>query len=791
MVQVSYPGVYIVEVPSGVHTITGVATSIAAFLGHAKEGPVNKAIRLLSYGDYEKKFGLPQPGSELGAAVRLFFQNGGTDCYVVRLVKTGTGSKAYLTVKNEGATNDVLKFTAKEIGVWGNELAVEVDYATANPEDTFHLRVYRLADDGTVKAMEEFLNCSMDKDSSRYAPNLITQDSNLVDCTLIFATDADYKAAAPAAGYSEARRLFTKNQAGRDDLAGILASTTGGNPKDPAEITSRFKISIDGSPLFEVDLLDAFASGVNENIMKANITTKINDALPAALKNKVTVSIENGPGNFGVLRFTSSTTDKKSVVIQPGSSNDLTAALMLGTDQGGIERSRYAVLRPAPTGTFLSFAQINALANLDQSSFDSVTLDSEVKLGTDLVTKANNAKWYEDGAGGFDGVREKLAILARKINDAGIGWTARVAGSRLLLAKRSGLSNFSQAITLTTGAPPNPVPAATNCFSANTKSYVLGSGVGTYQGAKLTGVEGDPPDVKAYKGSLNEHTGFYALDLVDLFNLMILPKHDGLSEDQYRELWGPASAYCQEHRAFLLIDPPDSWSKSYTEVTDPSKGIRKLRIGTVKTHAAVFYPKIMYRDNGLLKALGPAGAIGGIMARTDAARGVWKAAAGLEAAVVGVLDVELQLTDLENGVLNKEGVNCIRSFPGGIIHWGARTLDGADDFGSEWKYIPIRRLALFLEESLYRGTKWVIFEPNDEPLWAKIRLNIGAFMMGLFRQGAFQGSTPDKAFYVKCDGETTTQADRDLGIVNIEVGFAPLKPAEFVVIKIQQIAGQL
>jgi phage tail sheath protein FI len=152
----------------------------------------------------------------------------------------------------------------------------------------------------------------------------------------------------------------------------------------------------------------------------------------------------------------------------------------------------------------------------------------------------------------------------------------------------------------------------------------------------------------------------------------------------------------------------------------------------------------------------------------------------------------VNLTDPENGILNKAGANCLRKFPSGLVNWGARTLAGFDDnSNTDWKYIPIRRLALFLEESLYRGTKFVVFEPNDEPLWAKIRLNLNAFMMGLFRQGAFQGSTPDKAFFVKCDGETTTQNDRNLGIVNIEVGFAPLKPAEFVVIYIQQIAGDL
>jgi phage tail sheath protein FI len=179
--------------------------------------------------------------------------------------------------------------------------------------------------------------------------------------------------------------------------------------------------------------------------------------------------------------------------------------------------------------------------------------------------------------------------------------------------------------------------------------------------------------------------------------------------------------------------------------------------------------------------------IAGLMARTDSQRGVWKAPAGIEADLRGLTDLEINMTDNENGVLNKLGVNCIRKFPNGIVSWGARTLDGSDDFGSEWKYIPIRRLALFLEESLFRGTKWVVFEPNDEPLWSKIRMNLNAFMMGLFRQGAFQGTTPDKAFFVKCDGETTTANDRNLGIVNIKVGFAPLKPAEFVIISIQQI----
>jgi hypothetical protein len=168
-----------------------------------------------------------------------------------------------------------------------------------------------------------------------------------------------------------------------------------------------------------------------------------------------------------------------------------------------------------------------------------------------------------------------------------------------------------------------------------------------------------------------------------------------------------------------------------------------------------------------------------------------EAPAGIEAGLSGVQKLQVNLTDGQNGDLNQRGINCLRNFPViGQVVWGARTMRGADQLADEYKYVPIRRLALYIEESLYRGTQWVVFEPNDEPLWAQIRLNVGAFMRDLFRQGAFQGSSPRDAYFVKCDADTNPQIDIDRGIVNIHVGFAPLKPAEFVIIKIQQIAKQ-
>ncbi len=287
--------------------------------------------------------------------------------------------------------------------------------------------------------------------------------------------------------------------------------------------------------------------------------------------------------------------------------------------------------------------------------------------------------------------------------------------------------------------------------------------------------------------------GLFALEKTDLFNLLCIPPFS-FTSDVSTALIGAAASYCEDRRAFLIVDPPSSWTTKKTardQFTDATTDF----VGTRSNYAALFFPRLRelnpLHDNQL-EEFAPCGAVAGVFARTDAQRGVWKAPAGQDATLVGVPQLSVSLTDDENGELNPLGVNCLRAFPIiGRVVWGSRTLQGADQLASEWKYIPVRRTALFIEESLYRGTKWVVFEPNDEPLWAQIRLNVGAFMQNLFRQGAFQGRTPREAYFVKCDKETTTQNDINLGIVNILVGFAPLKPAEFVVLKIQQMAGQI
>ena len=284
------------------------------------------------------------------------------------------------------------------------------------------------------------------------------------------------------------------------------------------------------------------------------------------------------------------------------------------------------------------------------------------------------------------------------------------------------------------------------------------------------------------------HYGIHLLDRVDIFNLLCVPGETDATTIQNLQ------AYCAGKRAFCIVDSPQTATTSALASSGPVGSNSGSLTGKNSNFSAYYYPWVQAPDplfGNRLRLFPPSGFVAGIYAATDTSRGVWKAPAGIDASLTGVSGLQFVLTDAENGVLNVQAINCLRQFKVyGDVVWGARTLQGSDQAGSQWKYIPIRRVALFIESSLYYGTQWVVFEPNDETLWGQIRLNVGAFMQGLFLQGAFQGTTPQQAYFVKCDAENNPQPSIDQGIVNILVGFAPLFPAEFVVIQIQQLAGQ-
>ncbi|HMG73687.1 MAG TPA: phage tail sheath C-terminal domain-containing protein [Pyrinomonadaceae bacterium] len=797
----TYPGVYVQEVPSGVRTIVGVSTSIGMFIGTAKKGPMYEPVRCTNYTDFVRTFSGDSTGGQLVNYVKLFFLNGGSDCYVMRIANGAT--PASVALKNEAGA-EVLVLTAKDVGLAGENIRALVTYSGAQPEVTFNVDLFRWEIDSagnrTKKEAESWKGLTMDPASPLYAVDFITQNSKLVKATP--------GGAIPAAidGFSLSGRSIPVANAAAFQAA--LQPLFGDKPA--AAKTNKFQISVGGSPYVEVDL-SAITVG-NQAATETAVKKAIEDRFTALGIVGIKVDATFPPGHIAAsrrLQIDPAAPTTGDVFIRPGAVNDLAASLMLGTAQGGLEVSGRALQRPAPNGiTFKGkdAASLNFFANLTQVAFTDMTLDALQPNGTFAISApismtapvpppsivtvaAAGALMMQDAAttssnGNSDGVREKFAIIAQRINDAAAGsagalqWKAEVWGYRLAI--------------LPTGVPDNFLPAAANFtttpaglagnFNLNVNLYTVGIGgasTGQQTSAALVASDGNPPTAADYDSA------FLIIDSqVDLFNLMVLPPDAAVAMTM---IYGNASVFCQARRAFLLMDPPTSW----TSAQIASTGVAGLRVGLVKDYSAIFFPRITVDNNGLKLNIGATGAIAGLCARTDGTRGVWKAPAGTEADLRGVIGLEQAFSDGENGILNPRAVNTIRIFPNGIVNWGARTMDGDDGFASEYKYIPIRRLALYMEESLYRGLKWVVFEPNDEPLYAQIRLNVGAFMHNLFRQGAFQGQTPKDAYFVKCDKETTTENDRNLGIVNIWVGFAPLKPAEFVILYLQQMAGQI
>jgi phage tail sheath protein FI len=643
----TYPGVYIEEVPSGVRTIAGVATSIAAFVDFFKRGPMNTAVQIFSFSDFEREFGGLDLRSEASYAIQQFYLNGGSEAWVVR-VASGTSpndaAKATVILKNSAAAT-ALTVSAKNEGIWGNNLRVGVDYAA--PANQFNLTVSEVSN-GNVVRQETFRNLSMAA-GPNFVERIVNDGSSLVTVAASGTTRP-----VPTGTVSDAHNIPFTLAAGTRKVK-ITFAGTDADTKDNVDLGSAAMASLDEAA--------------------ARLEGAIRSANPA----------KRGWANATV----------RVVPVPP-------------VPPGGPTAQLQVVAGPSAPDAIITFAPAAA--------------------------------------------------------DAATAGALKLTGATV---------------------------------TANVAQYSVGSTASPgSQGAGTEGRDGIPPDATALLGSqaVTPPTGMFALDKAPLFNILSFPRiakvtgPDAFTEGQVNTVISTAITYCESRRAFLVLDTPSNVNTLPQVKTWMAARPRHK-------NAAVYFPRVQIADpldDFRPRSLGASGTMAGLYARTDVARGVWKAPAGTEAVLRGVQKLDFVMTDLENGALNPLAINCLRTFPVyGNVAWGARTLDGSDQQASEWKYVPVRRLALFLEESLYRGTQWVVFEPNDEPLWSQIRLNVGAFMHNLFRQGAFQGQSPREAYLVKCDRETTTQNDINLGIVNIVVGFAPLKPAEFVILKIQQLAGQI
>ncbi|GAA0940223.1 MULTISPECIES: phage tail sheath C-terminal domain-containing protein [Streptomyces violaceusniger group] len=606
-----YPGVYIEELPSSVRTIASVTTSVTAFVGHTRRGPLNTPVRITSFADFERRFGGLTSQSAVGYAVHQFFGNGGTVAVVVRVTKAGTGKAACVTLESTEGHSEcpVLEVHAKEPGHWGSGLRLAVDYDTPCPEETFNLHVL----DARGTSRESFANLSMDPAHGRHAETVINAGSALI-------------------------RVKAVGE-GRPDPSGTVS-----------------KPFADELPDLEVEL-----------------TVKIGE-----VERAFTLYDPDCDGEAPC---------------------DVTELALL------LERKLRA-LPDAPGKHAFAGTEVTAFGRRLQVVAGSIDPDDVVRF------------------------------LGECANDLGLE------------------------------------------ASVNPPVFPLSGGE-----------DGAPPGPRDLIGSEAAKTGLQALRDIEDVNLLSLPELAGYeSVGDMVTVLSAADRLCRERRIFLLVDAPSAWG---------SVDAARAGIGAFEPvrsdHAALYFPHLRLTDplTGRLRAFPPSGALAGVMARTDGERGVWKAPAGTEARLAGVYSLAVQLTDRENGLLNPLGINCLRTFPVvGPLVWGARTLRGADALDSEWKYVPVRRLALHIEESLRRGLQWVVFEPNTEQLWQQIRLNASGYLHTLFEKGAFKGGTPRQAYFVKCDKDTTTDEDIANGVVNVVVGIAPVKPAEFVIVKIQQMAGQ-
>jgi Bacteriophage tail sheath protein len=766
----TYPGVYIEELPSTVHTIVGVSTSVTAFVGYTKRGPADQPTHIYSFGDFQRNFSDLDPDCPLTYAVQQFFTNGGTEAWIVRVANGASEAAVTLAEKTAGGTA-VLTLTASSSGAWANVLRATVDRGTLNPDSLFNLTVtsYKVAGGKLVPdTTERFRNLSMNSASPADAVAVINSSSHLV-------TAARPSTWPPAA--------LTAGDAGYS-LGG--ASLTGVSlPSD-----STLQISFKGEPPVEITF-GPTGTGASQ------IRSAIQAAFGPAGLNDLTASVSGS--SIQITDSSAAIDERSSVRVLPGSTNDASVALGFGYANGGHEVDAIAKYTPASTGTVGEALSSSLPSELPGALPSAVarTVDVTVNvLGTahgpytvQVLSQGSSFATKEDLRAGLQTALQNAAITNTDVSAELAGASVSLVADQLVVAAGGRadttieLADGGDTVAGLIGFAGNTVSENVAAYSPATGGPTLGQLLGN------NGSDGLPATATDVIGDEHLSTGIYALSHVDLFNLLVLPDIFQLPADN-QSIATAAMAYCEQRRAFLIQDVPPNVgtaADALTWITDPD---------TPKSaNAAAYFPRLDFPDpmqGNRARSMPSAGAIAGLYARIDTSRGVWKAPAGTEATLRGPVGMDVVLNDAEQGSLNPLGLNVNRAFPVyGNVVWGARTLDGADQLASQWKYIPVRRLALYIEESLFRGTKWAVFEPNDEPLWGQLRLSVGTFMHNLFRQHAFEGASPRQAYLVKCDSETTTQADIDLGVVNIIVGFAPLKPAEFVVIQITQLAGQL
>jgi len=764
----TYPGVYIEEIQSGVRTIVGVATSVTAFIGRALRGPVNEPFVINNFGDFERRYGGLWQHGTLSYPVRDFFLNGGGQAVIVRLYNPvfadeAARQAAFTTAQAEAQTAAQAVSDAAEAAVGG----------AGGPQDVIEAANAAVAVAGAASAAAL---------AAAQAVAAATKAS-----LLIMPQDvADAANSAVAIVISQAQ---TAAQAIVAAAAGAVAGA--GTPQDVADAADD-EVAAAGAPsTVALAAAQAVAGAAGDAVAGAGTPQDVADAASSSLVGIVSEA-QTGANQVHTVTANAVAGAINAQAVSSAAAGAVAAASASGPVAAAAAK---AVSDAASAEVMVTPQEVAdaAAAAVNQAASDAADAAAPVtrarlNVGGLGLEAANEGAWGNQLRVRVDYQVAEANLFNLHVRDSVTGDVEVIRNLSVVTDHPRRVDNVlanSSMLVRTFGSLPGNRPAASPTPALGADPFAPG----TSTGVTVNASDGNNLAAADYLGNQTRKEGIYALEDADIFNLLCIPPYSP-NQDVENSVWTAAAGYCEKRRAMLLVDAPASWDTPAKAISGINSGV-----GTTSRNAALFFPRLrqpnLRRDNQM-EIFAPSGAVAGVMARTDTERGIWKAPAGLDATLRGVPQLSVHLTDAESGQLNPLGINCLRSIsPAGRIIWGARTLQGDDRFSSEWKYIPVRRTALYIEESLYRNLKWVVFEPNDEALWTQIRLNVGAFMQNMFRQGAFQGSTPREAYLVKCDGETTTQNDIDLGIVNILVGFAPLKPAEFVIIKLQQMAGQI
>jgi hypothetical protein len=800
------PGVYVEEIEIGAKPIEGVSTSTAGFVGMTERGPLNKPTLVTSFAEYQRTFG-GYLGSDfvkgeedyrfLPLAVEGFFSNGGQRAYISRVAQCKEDSTNCAKKAGGFLPNILGKQSSLSAYANAGDITLEIeDTMNLNPDDILLLRgepspeflTYRgqtmvLKLDSSIKndLMEgQSAITIMKRGSDTYtissavnskSDTIVLDKLELVTDDIIVIVDDIKSEICVIKGIDTQAKSIKVEPLKHDHVdktivkklaesqgPGIKVLATVAKDRDAVPVENVAVIANDaikiGDNYFLVKSIVANASLVAEELRYNHKSgDKLTQLLPAI---KVEAANEGKWGDrIQIIVKDSPSSTSKLLKLAPAGQNYLELDTIVGIENGTILK--------LSNGDYVSVMEV-----IKSETANKVVLDKDLLIDLSTDDKVSIAE--------FD-----INVLYDKYIETYKNLSLDHRHSRYINNVISPTtSNF-----ITLKYPTDPTDPAQKIL-LQTDEGGPGWRLSGGKDGKPTSDEADHVYVGDDDPEPTKKTGLFALTNIDDISIVAVP---GLSSTKYKNVQSKLINHCEiMGDRFAVLDSGRTEGKKGIGIDE----IQNQRNLFDSKYAALYYPWISIFDPFSQQQIDapPSGHVCGIYARSDTERGVHKAPAN--EVVRGALDLQEMdggrraiITKGQQDVLNPKGINCIRAFPGrGIRVWGARTIS-SDPL---WRYVNVRRLFLYVEKSINDGTQWVVFEPNDEKLWARVKQTINQFLTTVWRSGALMGATQDEAFFVKCDRSTMTQADIDNGKLIVLIGIAPVKPAEFVIFRIAQVA---